>query len=83
VLEPSKGKRRQVQGRSDWIVILEFEAPVEQGGDRHFRKVSPPSMRFILIQSQSRKLISGLTIITEMSTFHYSIPNNPTFLWTK
>lgn len=44
VLDPStsKGKKRQVQGnnsRNDWIVILEFEAPVEQGGDRYFRKV--------------------------------------------
>jgi hypothetical protein len=82
VLEPSKGKRRQVQGRSDWIVILEFEAPVEQGGDRHFRKVRSPSNCHIPIQSRGRQLISGPTIITEMSTFHYSIPNNPTVLWT-
>jgi hypothetical protein len=46
VLDPSKGKRRQNQGgRSDWIVILEFEAPVEQGSDRHFSKVRPlPTM---------------------------------------
>ena len=46
VLDPSKGKRRQGQGRNDWIVILEFEALVEQGGDRYYRKVplsSPPA----------------------------------------
>jgi len=43
VLDPSKGKRRQRQGRNDWIVLLEFEALVEQGGDRHYRKVFLPS----------------------------------------
>jgi len=42
VLDPFKGKRRQNQGgRSDWVIMLEFEAPVEQGSDRHFSKVRP------------------------------------------
>jgi hypothetical protein len=26
-------------------------------------------------------LISGFIIITEMPTFHHSIPNNPSYLW--
>jgi hypothetical protein len=37
---PQPQGQGQGQGKTDWIVILEFEAGVEQGSDRHFRKVS-------------------------------------------
>jgi hypothetical protein len=57
------------------VVILEFEAAVEEGNDRHFRKVSSSEMGF--------KLIEGLTIAAEMSTFRNQIPNNPAELGTK
>jgi hypothetical protein len=61
VLDPFKGKRRQSQGgRSDWVVVLEFEAPVEQGSERHFSKVrasplySSLSLRDILVEANIR-----------------------------
>lgn len=40
VLEPRKKRMAQVQGgRSDWVVIMEFEAVVERGNERGFNKV--------------------------------------------
>ena len=63
MLDPFKGSRRrsspqpQTQGgkggRNDWVVILEFEAGVEEGNDRHFRKVSPVQLRHHMIRRPS------------------------------
>jgi hypothetical protein len=48
--------------KNDYVVILEFEAAVEEGNDRHFRKVG----------SFSRiELMKGPIIFTEVSTLRY------------